>query len=436
MCSNSVIIVTKKSLIENWRAEVETHSHLRARILGQDRNANFYALNSPARIYLMHYEAVVSERGRLELFLKTRRVGALLDEAQKIKNPDAAVSNALHKLREGFVRRVIMTGTPVANRPYDIWSPVKFLDGGEALGDNFETFKTDLELSNDLRGSTKKATALAQALEAVMEKTRAFSVRETKSTAELALPDKIVRNELCDLEPRQAVLYAHYHEDMAALVRQDGRSILDEAEGALKQLLRLVQVASNPIMLDEGYSEMPGKVPHLDRIVADVVARGEKVIVWTSFTENAEFIAQHLHEYGAVLVHGQLSMTSREAALARFKTEEICRILVATPGAAKEGLTLTVANHAIFFDRSFSLDDYLQAQDRIHRISQLRECTIVNLVARGTVDEWVDALLNAKHLAAQLAQGDIEREEYDARADYSFGDMIRDVLMSDGTVIK
>ena len=70
---------------------------------------------------------------------------------------------------------------------------------------------------------------------------------------------------------------------------------------------------------------------------------------------------------------------------------------MATPGAAKEGLTLTCANHAIFYDRSFSLDDYLQAQDRIHRISQTRECYIHNMIATDTVDEWVDILLTAKY---------------------------------------
>ncbi|MER8866840.1 SNF2-related protein [Mesorhizobium sp. M0751] len=62
---DSVLIITKKSLIENWRTEIGSHSHLRPRIIGQDRNANFYAFNSPARIYLAHYEVLVSERKRL-----------------------------------------------------------------------------------------------------------------------------------------------------------------------------------------------------------------------------------------------------------------------------------------------------------------------------------------------------------------------------------
>jgi SNF2 family DNA or RNA helicase len=109
-----------------------------------------------------------------------------------------------------------------------------------------------------------------------------------------------------------------------------------------------------------------------------------------------------------------------------------CSILVATPPAAKEGLTLTVANHAIFFDRSFSLDDYLQAQDRIHRISQQKACVVSNLIAADTVDEWVDVLLAAKHMAAKLGQGDITKQEYEEQVSYVFGDMIKEVLGLDG----
>lgn len=430
---DSVLIVTKKSLIENWRSEVSEHSYLRPRVLGQDRSANFYAFNSPARLYLAHYEVVLSERQRLELFLKTRRVGAILDEAHKIKNPDAEVTQALHALASGFVRRVIMTGTPVANRPYDLWSQVCFLDGGEALGNEFGAFKRELDLTNDLSHDLDRSTAFADALEALFEKVRPFSVRETKKTTDLKLPDKTVRNVECALEPRQAEIYGQFRDELAAVVVRGGRAVLDDAEGLLKRLLRLVQVASNPVMVDQSYRAVPGKLPALDMLVHEAVDAGEKVVVWTSFTENANFLGRHLDEFGVAIVHGGISIVKREEALAAFKTDPQCRVLIATPGAAKEGLTLTVANHAVFFDRSFSLDDYLQAQDRIHRISQEKACFVTNLVATDTVDAWVDALLSAKHLAAQLGQGDINRAEYDARADYAFGEMVRDVLRLDGS---
>ena len=108
--------------------------------------------------------------------------------------------------------------------------------------------------------------------------------------------------------------------------------------------------------------------------------------------------------------------------------EPSCRVLVATPGAAKEGLTLTAANHVIFYDRSFSLDDYLQAQDRIHRISQGKTCYVTNLIMQDSIDEWVDVLLHSKQLAAQLAQGDVSLEYYQSQMSYDFGHVLRAIL--------
>ena len=128
----------------------------------------------------------------------------------------------------------------------------------------------------------------------------------------------------------------------------------------MKRLLRLVQVASNPAMVDQSYRAAPGKLPFLDSLVYEAVDAGEKIVVWTSFTENADLLGRHLERFGAAVVHGGLAMARREENLQLFKTDPECRILIATPGAAKEGLTLTMANHAVFFDRSFSLDDYLR----------------------------------------------------------------------------
>jgi SNF2 family DNA or RNA helicase len=204
--------------------------------------------------------------------------------------------------------------------------------------------------------------------------------------------------------------------------------VLDNAEEILKRLLRLVQVASNPRLVDDSYHAVPAKLPILTSLLEQIVDVGEKAIVWTSFTDNVDWLARQFDTFGAVRVHGKLSMPDRERSLQRFKTDGECRLLIATPGAAKEGLTLTVANHAIFYDRSFSLDDYLQAQDRIHRISQTKPCYVISLVASNTVDEWVDVLLAAKSLAAQLGQGDITKSQYKAEASYRYGEMIRDVL--------
>src|SRR5262249_18904600 len=149
----------------------------------------------------------------------------------------------------------------------------------------------------------------------------------------------------------------------------------------LKRLLRFVQVASNPHLVDEAYHGIPGKYPVLEGLLDEIVDRGEKAIVWTSFTGNVDWLGRELSRFGPARLYGKMNYGDRSRAIEAFRTEANSKVLVATPSAAKEGLTLTVANHAIFFDRSFSLDDYLQAQDRIHRISQIKTCFVTNLVA-------------------------------------------------------
>lgn len=425
---DAVMIVTKLSLVQNWVDEIESHTHLRPVVLGQNHAANFYGFNSSAPLFLAHYEAMRSEERRLAMFLRTRRVAVVLDESQKIKNPDAELSKTLHRLAPSFQRRVIMSGTPVANRPYDLWSQIFFLDQGESLGTDFETFRASLDLTNDLWKSPSGQEKFAAELGSLHARIADFAIRETKRSAGIELPEKRIENVEVELEGKQRLLYDTIRTELQASVHSDGVLVVDDSESALKRLLRLVQVASNPRLVDQGYNGTPGKLPRLMQLVGDAVRSRSKVIVWTSFVENATWLATRLVEHRAVVVHGGLSIEERQESIRAFKQDAEVSVLVATPGAAKEGLTLTVANHAVFYDRSFSLDDYLQAQDRIHRISQKQTCFVWNLVAKDSIDEWVEALLTAKRLAAQLAQADVDVQEYIGAANYDFGKMVAAIL--------
>lgn len=424
---DSILIITKKGLIRNWEEEIATHSNFKAKTLDQNPKTLFYAFNMPARIYLTHYETCKTAQKSFALFLKTRRVGAICDESQKIKNPDSAVAQSLHELSKGFSRRVIMTGTPIANRPYDIWSQIWFLDQGKSLGNDFETFRSDLDLPAEDAGRAARRI-FAENLSGICEKIQAFTVRETKASSGIILPSKVVENVKVNFESKQQQLYDRFRDEMSAEVIRDSKTVTDDAEAILKRLLRLVQVASNPALVDQSYQNTPAKIPKLKALLDSAIRNGSKAIVWTSFTENADWLAQELASHGAVKVHGKMAIEDRNSAISRFKNESSSKVLVATPGAAKEGLTLTVANYAIFYDRSFSLDDYLQAQDRIHRISQKSTCYIYNLIVEGSIDEWVNELLSAKHMAAQLGQGDITRENFSENMSYAFSAMLANVL--------
>lgn len=425
---DTVLVVAKKSLVSNWKRELSTHTHLKPRLLTQSRKANYHTFNSPARLILAHFEVFVAEFDRFRLFLQSRDVGVILDESAKIKNPQARVSQSLHSLSPLFKKRMIMTGTPVANRPYDIWSQVFFLDEGQSLGTDFETFKHDMDLTSDLSKDEVLQTEFEQRLDGLFDRISAFSVRETKDGGRIELPEKVVNVVDCTWEHYQQDLYLQYKESLRAIVMRNGIPSEDKAEGVLKRILRLVQIASNPKLVDQSYSCDPGKLSYLVDLVQQVTDAGEKCIVWSSFNENVDWLAKRLSTFGTCKLHGRMPMERRDRSVEHFINDGSVKVLVATPGVAKEGLTLTVANHVMFYDRGFSLDDYLQAQDRIHRISQTRTCHVHNFLMPDSVDEWVDVLLAAKHMAARLAQGDIDIDAYRQNMTYSFGDILQEVL--------
>ena len=429
---DSVVVVTKKSLVENWKREVRVHTTLHPIVLGQDRNSNYFAFNRPGRLYLTHYEVMHSEKGRLCLFAKARRLGIILDESQRIKNPESRAASSLHKLGPLFARRVIMTGTPVANRPYDLWSQIFFLDAGQSLGTSFAAFKSATNFNHTLGVDLGATAHFEHELSVIFEKIKGFVVRKTKASAELRLPDKMLLNTSAEMEQEQQALYDKYRRDLAADVLKDGVETTDDAEEILKRLLRLVQVASNPALVDQAYDKSPGKLSTLAGIMSRRREASSKTIVWTGFTENVEMIANRYMSWNPARIHGARPVAERTRDIDRFINDPSCRLMVATPAAAKEGLTLTVANHVVFFDRTFSLDDYLQAQDRVHRISQTEDCVVQNIVASGTIDEWVGEVLAAKELAAALTQGDIDRREYQQQATYSFNQVLQDILNPQG----
>lgn len=425
---DTVLFIVKKGLINNWLNEFKIHSYINPKILGQNKFSNYYAFNSPSRLILTHYEVLRSELGRFKLFLKTRDVAAVLDESTKIKNPDSSITKVMLELSPLFKKRIIMTGTPIANRPYDIWSQIWFLDQGKSLGNNYTKFKKELDLNIKLAGDESKQKTFENNLKDIYSQIDHFTIRETKQSGVIKLPEKTINTISCDWERRQYDIYRQIQKETRVIVVKDGIPTEDNAEVILKRMLRLVQIASNPSLIDESYNNKPGKMEELESLIERLYEQNDKCIIWTSFISNVNWLSKELKYFGCCKVHGKLDMESRNRAINNFLNDNSKKILIATPGSAKEGLTLTVANHVIFYDRTFSLDDYLQAQDRIHRISQEKECYVYNLIMKNSIDEWIDVLLENKQLAAQLGQKDISIDYYRSRISYDFATLIKKIL--------
>jgi len=185
-----------------------------------------------------------------------------------------------------------------------------------------------------------------------------------------------------------------------------------------RSALTLIQLVSNPSLLAqrtfflhrdllknvllEGDSP---KIQYVTIRARQLARAGKKVIIWSSFVGNVELVASRLYDLGADFIHGGVEAGSeeeeytREAKIKRFHDDPECHVLVANPAACGEGISLhRVCHHAIYLDRNYNAAQYLQSEDRIHRLGLPKdaEINVEILCCPGTIDESVNNRLNTK----------------------------------------
>ena len=393
------LIICPNGLKTNWAQEVEKFCSLPYAVFGAGRTARRLAFRSlKAAFYIINYEAIAGELPSLKALLRFKPMALVLDESHRIKTPEAKTTKAVLELRDSAARRYLLTGTPVANKPEDLWSQMYFLDDGRALGATFEEFRTRY----------RSGASGYRNMDELRERVAPATLRRTKDQA-LALPSKTYRRMAVSLTGRQLAMYEQLRQELELWVQSlSGEQVLHRADAILARLVRLAQLASNPCLLDDAYKETPAKFIALDEVLERhlVGPASPKAIVWTSFVDNIHALAARYPHWHPVTIHGDVGNDDRDRAVRSFREDPQTQLLVANPAAAREGLTLTEANLAVYLDRTFNLVDYLQSQDRIHRISQTRACEIILLIGKDTVDEFIDFSLEQKHRLARFAQSD------------------------------
>ncbi len=401
---DGALIICKKSLIENWKDEIETHSHLKYIVLRGSANEKGLKFMGYSHFYIINYESVIGEVERLKMFLKIRKMAIVLDESHKIKSPDAKITEAIIELKDLAKKRIIISGTPIANKPLDLWTQFYFLDNGTLLGSDYNEFKKTYSIDlkeDDLHEQKEKFNKLREII-------LSNSIRRLKKDV-LELPEKIYIDKYVQIDGQQKRMYDILKGELyIEIININGEKIIDESEEILKKLLRLAQIASNPFLIDKVYNETPAKFPVLDTLIENIIEQKEKVIVWSCFVDNIRLLYKRYKRFGSLMLYGDIPIEKRNEILKQFKNDAEFMVLIANPAAAREGLTLTSANNAIYLDRNFNLVDYLQSQDRIHRISQTKECKIYKLIAKNTIDEYIDEIIYKKHKLAEYVQGDTD----------------------------
>jgi superfamily II DNA or RNA helicase len=396
------LLVAPASLLANWGAELERFAPSLNAVVAHpsEMSANDFKSMTPDQLRTV--DLVITSYGsllRLPWIVEVSWNLLVLDEAQAIKNPAAKQTQAVKKLKAAV--RFALTGTPIENRPGDLWSIFDFINPG-------------------LLGSAKEFTTFSKRLAArpnnpyrpLRELVRPYILRRLKTdkTVITDLPDKAEVKAFCQLTRKQGALYQQTVEELA---RQ-----LEEVEGIQRKglvlafLMRLKQICNHPSQWlgdDEWSPNDSGKFPRLREIAETIAAKQEKVLVFTQFREVtrplATFLGSVFGRRGLVL-HGETDVKKRKELVRQFQEDETMSFFVLSLKAGGAGLNLTAASHVVHFDRWWNPAVENQATDRAFRIGQTKNVLVHKFVCRGTVEEKIDKLIESKQqLSKDLLEG-------------------------------
>ncbi|MGC8519547.1 MAG: DEAD/DEAH box helicase [Steroidobacteraceae bacterium] len=398
------LIVAPASLLANWKGELERFAP-GLKVFVAHPSETDIELNNAAALgtALGASDVVLSTYGVLTRCkpLRTRAWRlAVLDEAQAIKNPGAQQTRAVKQLQAAA--RIALTGTPIENRLSDLWSLFDFLNPG-LLGSARAFTEAAKRMSRGGEGAYAPLRRLVQP----------YILRRLKSDKRVIadLPEKTEIRAFCGLTGEQATLYQRCVGELARTLEQtDG---IRRRGAVLSALMQLKQICNHPAhWAGQGAytAARSGKFERLGAICEELAERQERVLVFTQFRELTEPLAQYLREVfgrAGLVLHGGTAVAKRQGLIEQFQREDGPPFFVLSLKAGGTGLNLTAASQVIHFDRWWNPAVENQATDRAFRIGQQRNVLVHKFICRGTVEEKIDALIEAKRGLAEelLAEG-------------------------------
>jgi SNF2 family DNA or RNA helicase len=418
------------SLVGNWQREtarfapglvVHVH-HGSTRKVG----AGLRAAARRADLVITTYSLLARDRDHLAEVAWGRLA---LDEAQNVKNPNSLAGRAARSLPAAV--RVALTGTPVENRLLELWSLMDILNPG-LLGSE-QAFRERFAVPVERYGDEEAAAVLRRL-------TGPFVLRRLKTDRSIIadLPEKIEMHVLCNLTREQASLYQAVVDDMLNRIETAKTGI--ERMGVISgSMMKLKQVCNHPAhFLGDGSrldGDRSGKLARLEEILEEITAGGERALVFTQFAEMGTLLQAHLGpRLGAELpfLYGGVTKRRREEMVDLFQADDGPPVLILSLKAGGVGLNLTAANHVIHYDRWWNPAVEDQATDRAFRIGQLRNVQVRKFVCVGTLEERIDAMIEAKRGLAERIVGSGEARLTDLTLD-----QIRElVALSDDAVAE
>ncbi|MGW9466682.1 DEAD/DEAH box helicase [Brucella cytisi] len=400
-----LLVIAPKNAFAAWDEQIlECLPNIAATFVrlrgGHDRIRAALAADPP--LMLLTYQQLPRVQDLIGQHLAQHRTFVFLDESHRIKSGVSGASGrSVIELAHLPVGKLIMSGTPMPQSVSDLIPQFQFLYPEVRVGED-----------------------------TVVDLVQPIHVRTNKK--QLGLPEVTRNLVLLPMAPVQRELY----ELMRLEVAREASALLD-AHGrqtfrALgRSVSRLLQFVSNPSLLAAqiGFAHhdllaavlAEGEGPKLEYVLKrarQLSRQGHKVLIWSSFIRNVEYIASRLADLGAVYIHGGVDAgdeddaDTREGKIKAFHDDDDVGVMVANPAAASEGISLhRICHHAIYLDRTFNAAHYLQSEDRIHRFGLPKDQeTIIEIVeCVDTVDATVRTRLGFKigEMAKALADSSL-----------------------------
>ena len=407
------LVVCPTSLIFNWEGELQkfapsmkfyrhygTHREL--------KDAHIEDFN----VVLTSYGVV---RNDIEQLSSVLWQYIILDESQSIKNPDARITRAIQQLRS--VNRIILSGTPVQNNTFDLYSQFNFVNPGQ-LG-NREYFNREFAVPIDKLGSKEKAQYLKKLI-------HPFTLRRTKEQVAKDLPDKTVSVLWCTMESEQRALYNDYRDNFRSrlLKKIDEQGMAKSGLDVLEGLLRLRQICDHPALVNatEETANSSVKINELIREVKEN-AGNHKLLIFSQFTQMLHLIREQFEMTGIEYCYldGSTSLNKRQEEVERFQQNDTIKAFLISLKAGGVGLNLTTADYVYIVDPWWNPAAEQQAIDRAHRIGQQRKVFAYKMICKDSVEERILQMQQRKkNLADDLIQEDANFVKTLSREDVEF----------------
>jgi SNF2 family DNA or RNA helicase len=373
------LIVLPTTLIFNWQAEADKFTpDLKYYIhkgIGRSKNLDFF---TDYNLILTTYGTVRSDIDKLKDFEFDY---IILDESQAVKNPDSLISKAVRLLKAK--NRLVMTGTPVENNTFDLYSQMEFLNPG-FLGSK-EYFKD--EFANPIDKFQDKDVALK-----LRNLLKPFLLKRTKEEVAKDLPEKTETILYCEMAANQRKVYDTFREmyrqkivDKMAVDGKDKSSFL-----ILEGLLKLRQICDSPALLsdDTDYGDDSVKLEEILREIEEN-ASNHKIVIFSQFLKMLDLIRQNLEKHKISYEYLDGQTTDRAERVNHFQNNENCRVFLMSLKAGGVGINLTEADYVYLVDPWWNPAVEQQAIDRTHRIGQTKNVFAYRMICKDTIEEKI-----------------------------------------------